>query len=381
MAAPTGRSTSVDGVALAIMGGVRTPFGRAKGVMGRFAPFDLARHAGEELLARCEIDPASLAGLVLCTAAPSSFPPFPARLLGRSLGLPPRVVTWTMSEGPVAALMALADVSLRGGRFLLVGADSATAAMGRQEGGQSVLDRISVDPDCERQLGADAEMVAAACGLGRDELDSLAIESHLHAARARDEGLLAEEILPLASPPDYEAFIREDQAIQAQADARRFGALPALTPGEGGIVTHATIALPADGAAALLVEPALDGAGALACVRRVRVEGTPAGESGAALVVASLLGDLDLELAAIDAIELYERSSAHVLAALRELGFGLRGKLNRWGGALALGDVPGATVMRHILAASLRLKPRQRGVIAASSGGLSGAALIEGSSR
>ena len=80
----------------------------------------------------------------------------------------------------------------------------------------------------------------------------------------------------------------------------------------------------------------------------------------------------------LHAIELHERSAAHALAACRELGAGTRKAVNRWGGSIALGDVPGATMLRHLIALDRRLAPGERGMLAAAAAGVCGAALVEG---
>ncbi len=366
---------------LQIIGGLRTPFGRAKGSLKGCAPFELARQVGEELLARCEIVPDALSGVVLCTALPTVFPPFPARLLARELGLPPTAVAYTVTEGSVAPILALQRFCGTDGPFLLVGADSATSAMGRHEGGTSILDRMSVDPDTESHLSAEADAVAARYGLSPEDQDSIAIESHAKAARARDEGHLDREIVPVVPPPDYEGFVRDDQVIQDEADARRFGTVPAIRGAAGGTVTHATIGLPSDGAAALVLRPATPESTPTLCRARAGLWGAPRKTAALGFAVQTLLQGLDLQIEAIDAVELHERSAAHVLAALKVLGYGVRQKVNCRGGAIALGDVPGATVIRHVVTLASVLKHGQRGVVAASSGGLCGAVLVTGAER
>jgi acetyl-CoA C-acetyltransferase len=360
-----------------ILGGVRTPFGRAKGALAGFAPLTLARLAAEEALARAEITPERVAGLVLCTSSMACFPPYAARALAIALGLPPERVCVTLSEDAAAPFLALARHIAHGGPTLIVGADSASAAIGNQEAGKSILDRISTDPDTGLMLGDDAEATARAHGLTREELDSFAIESHTKAVRAQEDGALTFEIFGLCTGADFEEFVRTDQCVVASANAQKFAAVPSMKGHPSGTATHANIALPCDGAAALLVGPAKSGA----VVRRTVVLGTRPQLSNLAAAVNALLSDEGVTLADLSALELHERSAAHVTAALKELGFGLRQKLNRAGGAIALGAAPGATALRHLLSLQRELRRGELGVVAAVGGGLCGAALIEGAAR
>ncbi len=359
---------------LRILGGVRTPFARAKGALAGFAPLQLARLAAEEALARAEIAPEHVAGLVLCTGSTACLPPYPARALGAALGLAPERVCVTVTEDATGPFLALARHIAHGGPTLIVGADSASAAIGNQEAGKSILDRVSTDPDTGLLLGDDAEATARAHGLAREELDSFAVDSHAKAARAQEDGALPAETLGLPAGADFEEYVRADQCVLASASAQKFAAAPAMKGQSAGTTTHANIALPCDGAAALLVGPAKHGA----IVRRAVVLGTRLQVSNLAAAVNALLADERVTLADLAALEFHERSAAHVVAALKELGFGLRQKVNRAGGAIALGHVPGATALRHVLCLQRELRRGELGVVAAAGGGLCGAALVEG---
>jgi len=344
--------------------------------LGRCSALDLARFAAEELLAATETPPGAVSALVLSTGLPAVFPPFPARVLAHGLGLAPETITRTVTEGEAGPFLALTDFEPFRGLLLLVGAASATAAMGRHEGGGSLLDRASADPDSGRHLSAEADDVAARFGLSRLELDSFAIESHSKAARAQEEGRLERETVPVLPPPDYEGFVRNDEAVQGGANARRFGALPPVRREGGAFATHANLGLPGDGAAALLLEPVCGDSAGGTVILRAAVWGVPEGEVGAAYAVRELVEESGASLEETAALELHERSAAHVLAALKRLGFGLRQKVNLRGGAIALGDVPGASVIRHFVSLAVHLGEKETGIVAAGAAGLCGAALL-----
>ena len=227
--------------AIRIRGGARTPFGRAKGALASFAPLALARAAAEEALARTETAPDEVAALVLCTGTAANWPPYPARVLGRELGLAPERPCLAVVEDAAGPLTALDRLLARDGLTLIVGAGSASAAIGTREAGRSILDRESTDPDTGLLIGEEAEVIARAHGLRREALDSLAIESHMNAARARAEGVLRAESFGLFAGADWEEHVRDDQGILASASAEKFAAVPAMK--SGGTATHANICL------------------------------------------------------------------------------------------------------------------------------------------
>jgi acetyl-CoA acetyltransferase len=72
-----------------------------------------------------------------------------------------------------------------------------------------------------------AQNVADLYGLTREEIDAFALRSHNHAARARDSGRLAEEIVPVTIPAtrqtaervfEHDETIRDDTTLDSLAD-------------------------------------------------------------------------------------------------------------------------------------------------------------------
>lgn len=362
-----------------VLGGARTPFGRAKGMLRGCEALDLARTAAEHALALTETRPDSLAGLILAAGIPAYFPPHPARELAHRIGLPARCLCLVELGGAAAPLLALARglQCFQGRPFLLVGADFATGAVGNREGGASILDRASMNPDTHLTLGADADAVAAVHGIARSAQDSYAVESHHKAWCAREDGVMAREIVPMPAPPDYETLRHDDEAVLPGASAQQFGRLSTFAHAGLGTATHGNLGLPADGAAAVVIGP--EGPGLP--VRAVWAGGHEAGVPDLALAVHAVCAAGGVPMDGIAALELHERSAAHVLAALKVLGFGLRQKVNRAGGAIAVGDVAGATALRHTLVLAQALGLGERGIVAACSGGVCGAVLLEGAQR
>jgi acetyl-CoA acyltransferase len=92
--------------------------------------------------------------------------------------------------------------------------------------------------------GVSAEMVAQRWGLGREDVDALALRSQERAAAATAEGRFAEEIVAVGS-------VTTDQGIRPTTAEGLAGLKPAFR--EDGVVTAGNSSQISDGAAALLV--------------------------------------------------------------------------------------------------------------------------------
>ena len=93
--------------------------------------------------------------------------------------------------------------------------------------------------------GLSAEMIAQKWNLSRQQLDEMAVESHERAARATQDGIFAEEIVPVRG-------VSADQGIRPGSSVEKLATLP--TPfKEDGVVTAGNASQISDGSAALLV--------------------------------------------------------------------------------------------------------------------------------
>ncbi len=224
-----------------------------------------------------------------------------------------------------------------------------------------------VNSEMERLYGTDsmiqtAENLAAMFGISREEQDIFAFHSQRKAAEAMAAGLHRREICPVTIP------VRKGDAVVVDIDEH-----PRLTPveklaalrpvtGKEGTVTAGNSSGVNDGAAALLIasEAAVSqhNLTPLARILGMQVAGVPPRIMGIGPVPATqqLLRRLDLTLADMGVIELNEAFAAQALACIRELG--LRsddGRINRWGGAIALGHPLGMSGARLITTAMYQL--------------------------
>ena len=157
-------------------------------------------------------------------------------------------------------------------------------------------------------------------------------------------------------------------------------ALAALSPvSPGSVQTAGNSCALVDGAAAMLVGDARGAKAPLALLRASAVVGVPPEIMGIgpAPAIRLLLEGAGLALDAIDSLEINEAQGAQVLAVQRELELDPE-RLNRHGGAIALGHPLAATGLRlaHSVARQLAARGTRYGIAAACIGGGQGMALL-----
>ena len=225
-----------------------------------------------------------------------------------------------------------------------------------------------VNPLMKRQYGVDsmpetAENVAVEFGISRADQDAFALASQQKAARAQQDGTLAQEIVGV------EIAQKKGDPIRVTLDEHpRETSLESLARLKGvvrpdGSVTAGNASGVNDGACALLLANQ-QAAHQYGLRRRARVVGmATAGVEprimgiGPAPATQKLLRQLGMKLEQFDVIELNEAFASQGLAVLRTLG--LRDddpRVNPNGGAIALGHPLGASGARLITTALYQLE-------------------------
>jgi acetyl-CoA acetyltransferase family protein len=193
--------------------------------------------------------------------------------------------------------------------------------------------------------GLSAEMIAEKWGLTREQLDTVAAESHERAGRAIAEGRFAREIAPIALA-DGTVF-DTDEGVRVPVDRARMAALaPSFKP--DGVVTAANSSQISDGAAALLIMSEAR-AKALGLKPRARIVATAlAGVEPTIMLTGPIpatqrvLRKAGLALEQMDRVEINEAFASVVLAWERELHPDMA-RVNVNGGAIALGHPLGCS--------------------------------------
>jgi acetyl-CoA acyltransferase len=372
-----------------ICGGVRTPIGNIGGALSEVRPDDLAAHVIKELMTRhASLDPAAVADVILgCANQAGEDNRNVARMALLLAGLPVTVPGETVNRLCASGLGAVASAARAaklgdGDVFIAGGVESMTRApyalskaskpwardlemFDTSLGWRFVNEKMKAKYGTD-SMGQTAENVAEQYHISRDAQDSFALRSQQRVAVAKSTGRFADEIVIVAVQQrkgdaivvDQDEFPRADTTLEKLAKLK-----PAFRSDGKGTVTAGNSSGLNDGAAALLVasEPGLRQFKLTPMVRivSIAVAGVEPRLMGMGPVPATQLAlkRAKIELKDIDVIELNEAFAAQVVACLRELG--LRDddeRVNRNGGAIALGHPLGMSGARLALTAANELK-------------------------
>jgi acetyl-CoA C-acetyltransferase len=229
-------------------------------------------------------------------------------------------------------------------------------------------------------MGVTAENVADRYDVSREDMDIFALGSQQKAARARDTGIFAREIIPVVTPAGVE--VSSDDGIRADTTLEKLASLAPVFR-EDGRVTAGNACPLNDGAAAVLVMSAEKAASLgikpLARIVASSVSGVDPTIMGVGPIeaVRKVLAIAGMEIADIDVFELNEAFASQVLAVSREVGWDMD-RLNPHGGAIALGHPFGMTGARIMTALinDLQTLDRTYGLETMCVGGGQGMAMI-----
>jgi acetyl-CoA C-acetyltransferase len=384
-----------------LAGAVRTPIGRFGGALAPLGAVELGIAAARAALARAAIEPGRVDQAILGHARQAGCGPNPARQVAVGCGVPVDRPAYTINQACLSGMQSIlaaarairlgeAEVVLAGGMesmsrvpFLL------DARWGLRMGHRPLVDAMYrdgfLDPLCGQLMGETAETLAARHGISRGEQDAFAARSQQRCERARREGRLAGEIVPIEVPSRAgPQRVAEDEHPRDGVTAE---ALARLEPvfRKDGTVTAGNSSGITDGAAALVVLGAetarRSGITPLARIVDYEVVGVEPEIMGIGPVpaVRRLLARTGVELAQIDLVELNEAFAAQVLAVDRELRFDAE-RLNVNGGAIALGHpigCSGARIVVTLLHEMARRGARLGLATLCVSGGMGGALLLE----
>jgi 3-oxoadipyl-CoA thiolase len=355
-----------------ITAAVRTPVGRAGGVLAEVRPDDLAAVALRAVIQRGGIPPYRVDDVILgCANQAGEDNRNVARMAALLAGLPVDVPGQTVNRLCGSGLQAVTAAShaIRAGEgdlFLAGGVESMTRApqvmlkTGRAWDrsppviADSTIGWRFVNPRMPKEwtisLGETAEKVGKMYGIGRREQDEFALESQRRAAAALAENVFEAEIAPVELPGQPGQMICRDEAPRAGLTLEALGQLkPAFT--KDGTVTAGSSSGIDDGAAALsVVSGALLAKLKLDPIARVvatAVAGVDPSCMGLGPVPATrkALARAGVTVGQLDLVELNEAFAVQAIACIRELELDPE-RVNIYGGAIALGHPLGASGAR-----------------------------------
>jgi acetyl-CoA C-acetyltransferase len=384
-----------------ILSAVRLPTGKFQGGLKSFAAPRLGALVVKEAVARAGLPPAAVDEVIMGNVVSAGVGQAPARQAAIHAGLPPQVAALTINKvcgSGLKAVMLAAQAIATGDAEVVVagGMESMTncpyllpkAREGMRLGHGQLLDAMIWDGLWDAyddyHMGCTGEIVADRYGIGREEQDRYALESHRRAVAAIKAGKFRDEILPVELPgkkgaePQFLAVDeppREDTSLEALARLK-----PAFR--EGGTVTAGNAPGVNDGAAALVVTSA-EKAKALGRTPLARIVAQAVSGLEPSLVlmtpveaVRKLWARTGWSAQSVDLVELNEAFAVQALAVIRELELD-PAKVNVNGGAVALGHAIGASGARVLTTLLYALQDRglKRGVATLCLGGGNGVAL------
>ena len=346
-----------------VAGYARSPFHIAtKGALARVRPDDLAAQVIRGLIERTRIEPADIEDIILGCAFPEGEQGLNvARLIGLLADLPLSVGGMTVNRfcgsSMSAVHIAMGQIQIGGGEaFICAGVESMSRVpmMGYNPLPNPTL---AAKSSAYMGMGETAENVATRYQITRGEQEAFAAESQRRAAAAREEGRLADEIVPITTKA---GVVSEDGTLRPETSVEGLAALKPAFDAEGS-VTAGTSSPLTDGASAVLVTSEdyarAHGLAILARIKAVGIAGCAPEVMGIGPVGASakVLERAGIAASDLDVVELNEAFASQALACMRDLGLDAA-KVNIDGGAIAIGHPLGATGARIVGKAAALLK-------------------------
>ena len=349
---------------------LRTAVGKHGGSLAGVRADDLAAIPIKAVVERSGIDPRSIDDVILgCTNQAGEDNRNVARMASLLAGLPVEVPGQTVNRLCGSGLQAAAsaaqaikagegEVFIAGGvenmtraPYVLLKSGTAWSRTAPEVADTTVGWRFP-NPRLKQEwtiaLGETAELVAERYKIGRAEQDAFAVESQRRAERALRECVFTDELVPVPLP-DGTSFAK-DEYPRAGTTLEAVAQLRPAFPKDGTVTAASSSGINDAAAALLLTGKDGGGRGRLTPVARVvatAVAGVDPSCMGLGPIPATqkVLQRAGLTIDQIDLVELNEAFAAQAIACIRELELD-PGRVNIYGGAIALGHPLGATGAR-----------------------------------
>ena len=369
---------------------VRTPIGRYGGMFKSLTAVDLGVAALKGLLERTGIEPGAVQDVILGHCYPSSEAPAIGRVVALDAGLPVTVPGMQVDRRCGSGLQAVIQACLQ-----VANGDNDVVVAGGAESMSNVTfystdmrwgpprDGVKLHDSLSRGrttaggrhypvpggMLETAENLRREYGIPRREQDELAVTSHQRAVAAQKDGILAEEIIPVAVRTRRgEELIETDEHPRADTSVETLSKLkPVLLADDPESTVTAGNSSGQNDAASMCIVTTPQKADELGLTPLVRLVSW--GSAGVAPKIMGIgpvpatevaLGKAGLKLSDIDVIELNEAFAAQALAVMREWKFAAADleRTNVHGSGISLGHPVGATGGRMLATLALELNRR-----------------------
>jgi acetyl-CoA C-acetyltransferase/acetyl-CoA acyltransferase len=420
-----------------IVGGVRTPFIKAAGLLNDTQAPELGRLVVRELLYRLDLDPAEVDELIAGNVASPADAANVARVIALRAGIPKDRVAHSVHRNCASGMESVTQAidrinSGQAESVVALGVDSMSnipvlwtkqfaeklfnlskaKSLGKKLAAiwkiklRDLTPQIGLklgltDPVTGMMMGDTADKLAREFKISREEQDEFALQSHRKASAALKEGRLNDETMTLYPEPHSKPVVKDDGPREGQT-MKALGKLRPYFDRKWGTVTIGNSCQVTDGAVALMIMSAERaktlGLEPLGRIRGYAYAGCDPSRMGLGPVYASakVLKKTDMSIDQMELIEINEAFASQVLACVSGFenppdGCGTHEgadrlgpidplKLNVNGGAIALGHPVGATGGRLILTMLNELKRRDQKIGLTSlciGGGQGGAVVVE----
>lgn len=347
-----------------IISGARTAIGAFGGSLKDKEVTDLGAIVIEEALKRAKVKKEDVDEVIMGCVGQVAEDAFMARRCAIKAGIPVEATAYTVnrlcSSGLQAIVNGMMAIETGDAEIVVAGGGESMnnlpyyirkARFGLRMGDSVLQDGLVTalsDPFSGVHMGITAENVAEKFGITREEQDKWALRSQMLAAKAREEGAFAEEIVPIEIKRKKETFIfDQDEYIRTDTSLEKLAKLrPAFK--EGGTVTAGNASGINDGAAAVVMMSA-EKAEELGLKPQLRivahaVAGVDPSLMGTGPIPSTkkALARAGLQIDDMDVIELNEAFASQTIACIRELNMD-ENKVNVHGGAIAMGHPIGGT--------------------------------------
>ncbi|MDT5016982.1 MAG: acetyl-CoA C-acetyltransferase [Mycobacterium sp.] len=389
---------------------VRTPIGRYGGMFKSLTAVDLGVAALTGLLDRTGIAPDAVQDVILGHCYPSSEAPAIGRVVALDAGLPVTVPGMQVDrrcgsglQAVIQACMQVAngdnDVVVAGGAESMSNVTFYSTDMrwGPPRNGVMLHDSLARGRSTAggRHYPVPGGMLETAenlrrqYGISRQEQDELAVTSHQRAVAAQKDGILAEEIVPVAVHTRHgEDLIDTDEHPRADTSVEALSKLkPVLLKDDPEATVTAGNSSGQNDAASMCIVTTPEKAAALGLTPLVRLVSW--GSAGVAPNIMGIgpvpateaaLAKAGVTLSDIDVIELNEAFAAQALAVMKAWNFtaGDRDRTNVHGSGISLGHPVSATGGRMLatLARELGRRDARYGLETMCIGGGQGLAAV-----
>ncbi|HEV7687386.1 MAG TPA: thiolase family protein [Acidimicrobiia bacterium] len=378
-----------------IVDAVRTAVGRRNGQLKDWHPVDLAAETLRALVTRNDLDPALVEDVIMgCVMQVGEQALNVGRNAALAAGFPESVVGTTIDRqcgssqqaahfAAQGVMAGVHDIVIAAGVEVMTRVPMGATVMSGPglPFGSKINERYAPVGGLVPQ-GISAELIADKWNLSREDLDAYAVQSHLRAARAIEEGRFGKEIIAV-SGADGGVFDR-DEGVRPDSNVEKLATLkPAFKP--DGKVTAGNSSQISDGAAALLIMSE-EKANELGLRPRARFHSFALAGVDPVMMLTGPIPATDkvlerakMQLSDIDLVEINEAFASVVLAWEKEHHPDMS-KVNPNGGAIALGHplgCSGAKLMATMLNELERTGGRYGLQTMCEGGGMANATIIE----